>query len=767
MTYLRTLLAVVSLTALQSCAHTSDKARTAIERGQHFYAKGLYSDASIQFQRALQQKSDSAEAYLWLGKADERLGHDGEALAALRRASELMPSADAPRIELANFMLVAYLASPNRPAALYRDISSSAEELLRKNANSFDGLRLKGYLAMADKKPSAATDYFERANRIRADQPDVITALVESLALDGQKKKADETGLAFLKRKPDYGPLYTILYQQNMQDGRQAEAEEILKSKVSHNPRESLYRIELARHYARTGKNQAMIEVLTQILADPKDFPNGRLDVGDFYIESRNLAEARNQYTQGLQTSPQARMVYLKRLARTDLAMNDRAAAERDLEAVLKEQPRDIEARASLAALRMSANDPAEKLAAAKEFRSLVGESPDNVGFRVQYAASLRAAGDKEGAKEQYRQILRRQPGNLPALRAMADLSIQQERIDDALAFSGRILAMDPNNIDALLVRSAALATKREFRETRSILTRLTVEHPQLREAQLQLALLDVEEHHYTEAESRFRRYYVPGTGDVRPLEGIVEVYRAQNQLDKAVALLKEEIRKAPQADPLRALLARTAMEAGQNDLAVQEYQQLYRTHADSPVFVLQLGLAYQAQGNTAAAISQFENAARLAPENALVQAYLGKALEDAGRDSEALKSYRRSLSLDNRNPWVMNNAAYLIAETGGDLNEAQTLATQAVHTDPSNGSFNDTLGIVYMKRRDFASAIHIFESIRNKSPRDVTYRIHLGQALLEAGNRDLSRTELKAALGLPCTQQERDKISRLLKETA
>ena len=738
-----------------------------MERGYQFYQKGLFRDAEVQYRRALQVAPRSGEVYLELGKTEERLGKYSEALAALAQAVQLIPGQDAPKIELANFMLVAYIGNPKRPAELYRDIETISDELMAKNIDSFDGARLKGYLAVADKRPSVAVAFFEKANRIRHNEPDVITALVESLTLDGKEQKAEALALTFLHEKPAYGPMYTFLYQQYMQAARQEEAESILRSKVGHNPKEGLYRIELARHYARIRRNNAMSDVLNQLLADPKDFPRAHLLVGDFYVESRNWAQARQQYEEGLRDDSKSRTVYLKRLVQTDLATNDSPAARRDLEQILKGAPQDSEARASRAALRMAGNDPAEKRQAAAEFKELVNESPQNVNYRNQYASALRATGDREAAREQYRLIVERQPGNLGALQSMADLSIQGRHIDDALTFSGRVLAIEPGNVDAALVRSAALATRKQYNETRSILTRLANIHPGLREVQLQLALLDVAQGHYLEAEKRFRQYYEPGKGDVRSLEGLVEVYRAQNQLGKAVTLIKEDLKKGSQESPVRGLLARTAEEAGEYDLAVEQYAQLAQADPASPGIGMQLGMALLSKGNPVRAIDEFRRTEKLAPGNAAVLAYLGRALDEAGRRAEAIDAYRQSLNLDSRNPWVMNNMAYLLAETGGDLNEALRLATEAVRNDPNNAAFSDTLGWIYFKRRNFPSAIQIFESARDKNPKQVEFRIHLGQALLAAGNRYQSYLELKAALGLPCTPEERDRIKRLLPNEA
>jgi tetratricopeptide (TPR) repeat protein len=761
------LLAVAGLLLLFSCAESTDRARrTALSRGQKFYSKADYAAAEIQFERSIQKDANFGEAWLWLGRTEERLGKLTPALDSLKQAVTLMPGQDAPLIELGNFLLVAYAGNPRRPAELYKQISAIADQLLAKDNESFEGTKLRGLLAASGNDPATAVPLLEKANRLKPGDAGAVTGLVESLVRLGQKERAEKMALEFLSRRPDYGPLYTMLGQYYAQWGRTGDAEAILRRKVAKNPKNGLYRIELARFYNRAGRNPEARGVLDTMAGDPKNFPQAYVDIGDYYMESRNWDEARRAFTLGAQKDPKSAILYWRRLVRVALAMNDRSSAEQLLDQILKKQPDDRDSQAALADLQMASGDPRKRTLAVSGFRKLVEAVPDNPGYHYQYAEALRLDGKTDPARAQYLLTLQRQPTNLTALENLADISIRSQAIDDAERYADRALSLDPGNVRVSLVKSAALASKGRFDETRSILSSLARQHPDLREAQLQLALLDVEEKHYAEAEARFRKYYVPGKGDARSLEGLVAVFRAQKRLDRAIVLLKQDLEKGPQYDQVRLLLAEVAYETGNYDLAVEQYRQLQRNQPGSPAIALQLGVACQAQGDLDCAIEEFERAKKMSPGTAATWGYLGKALEDAGRKPEAVASYQQSLRLDQRNPWVMNNLAYLLADTSGDLNEALKLAGDAVRQSPGNAAFNDTLGWVYFKKRDFKSAIHVFEGARDRRPEAVDYRIHLGQAFLASGDPARARSELEAALRLPATPQERRMIADLLRDS-
>ncbi|HEX4137618.1 MAG TPA: tetratricopeptide repeat protein [Bryobacteraceae bacterium] len=760
----KTVVVFLTLLLAISCSQSKDRARAgALARGRQYYGNGDFRSAEIQFERAIQTDPGFGEGWLWLGRAQERLGSTKPALDALKEAVKLMPGQDSPLIELGNFLLVGYVANPRHPADVYKQISAIADQLLGKNADSFEGIKFRGFLATTENDPATAVSLLSKANRLKAGDAGVVTALFENLVRSGQKEQAETIALDFLRRRPDYGPLYTMLSQYYLQAGRKADAEEILKKKVERNPKNGLYRVELARFYSRAGQTARAQSVLDTMTGDPRNFPQGYLDAGDYYLEGRNWQEARREYALGAQNDRKSGTIYLKRLMRVALAMNDRPAAEQLVEQILKRQPDDRDAQAARADLEMASTDPSKRTLAIAEFKKLVDAAPDNAGYHYQYAEALRLNGQNDLARPQYLATIQSQPANLPALESLADLSIRGQSIDEALRYADRVLSLDPGNVRMSLVKSAALAAKGRFDDTRSILYALQKQHPDLREAQLQLALLDVEEKHYPEAEARFRKYYVPGKGDIRSLEGLVAVYRAQKRLDQAVVLVKQDLEKGPQYDQVRQLLARVAAETGKYDLAVEQYRLLARSQPGAPAIAVQLGLACQAKGDRECAISEFERARKLAPGNAAVWGFLGRALEDSGRKPEAIASYQQSLQLDQRNPWVKNNLAYLIADSAGDLNEALKLAGDAVRQNPGNAAFNDTLGWVYLKKRDFPSAIHTFEGARDRSPETVDYRIHLGQALLASGNRDRARSELEIALRLPSTPLERREIQDLL----
>ena len=76
------------------------------------------------------------------------------------------------------------------------------------------------------------------------------------------------------------------------------------------------------------------------------------------------------------------------------------------------------------------------------------------------------------------------------------------------------------------------------------------------------------------------------------------------------------------------------------------------------------------------------------------------------------MTGYRDAMKIDPNNAMVLNNLAYLMTQTGGNLDEALTLAQRAKQQLPNLTEVSDTIGWIYMKKNLNDSAIEIFRDL-------------------------------------------------------
>jgi tetratricopeptide (TPR) repeat protein len=213
--------------------------------------------------------------------------------------------------------------------------------------------------------------------------------------------------------------------------------------------------------------------------------------------------------------------------------------------------------------------------------------------------------------------------------------------------------------------------------------------------------------------------------------------------------------------------LGTAAVLSGKFDMAVSQYQIVLgalgnNAQARADVY-LRLGETYRRKGDLTNSIAALQQARQVAPDNAVVLSTLALALDGAGRRSEARQTYELALKADPNNGVTLNNLAFLLADSGGDLEQALTLAQKAKQLLPNLTEVSDTLGLIYLRKNLSDNAIDIFKDLVTKEPNHATYRYHLGMAFSQKGDKPRAMQELQHALKENPSKDEKEKIQQLM----
>jgi Flp pilus assembly protein TadD len=242
----------------------------------------------------------------------------------------------------------------------------------------------------------------------------------------------------------------------------------------------------------------------------------------------------------------------------------------------------------------------------------------------------------------------------------------------------------------------------------------------------------------------------------------LLDTYYDQGKYDAAVQYLTAEERQHHSPE-LRAMLADAALRGHKLDLAVQQYGSMVAESPQSAMAHLKLGDAYLQAGKVNDAVTEFETARKLAPKDPLVNAMLALGFHNSGRAAEAQKSYRDTLALQSNNPQVKNNLAYLMAETGGNLDDALRMAQEASKAMPADMAISDTVGWIYYKKKNTDSAIQVLSNVVQKDPTQAVYHYHLAAALLDKGDRSGAKRQLQEAMSAQPSKTYEGKIKEML----
>jgi len=247
------------------------------------------------------------------------------------------------------------------------------------------------------------------------------------------------------------------------------------------------------------------------------------------------------------------------------------------------------------------------------------------------------------------------------------------------------------------------------------------------------------------------------------------------NQPAEARAMLERLLPRSADATYIHVRLANFAVRTGDHARAIEILLPLAAENPDRADVQSQLGDAYQRANKPLEALPYWERASRLDVTNPWPLFEVAFAYAQSGQTDKAKVAYEELLRLAPDHPMGLNNLAWLLSNTGGDLDEALTYAEKARALQPDDASI-DTLGWVYLKQGRAKEAVEEFRhAILKSSKTRPEYREHLAEALNQirarTGALTPDQTELQSLLaadessaidGNPDNAESRKKDERL-----
>ena len=780
-------LALIALLAFVSCSRDPNVAKKRyLDSGNKYFDKARYKEASIQYRNAIKIDPRYGLAHYKLALVALKLlprPDLGGAVRELRRAKELLPASQQEHWDAVVKLTEIYLIAHDE--SLIAEAQGFCSDLLKRDPNSFDGHRLTGDLnytmaieALRLKKTDdghqsldAALVEYHKADAIQPGNPGVTMQLAKSLALNAEMfgvvndfAAAEQIYRTVIAKDKTNLEAYIELYKFLWVQKKQKEAEELLRAGYQNNPKQFFFLISLAEQYMMENRRDDMLGVLQQIKSKAGEYPRAYYDVGDFYFRLGDGDSAVREYKEGIGKDSKNKAGYRKRIIEVLMRQGKRAEAAGYIEQILKDNPKDPDARGVAATVLLDKGDVAKALV---ELQQVVSASPNNPVSHYNLGRAYFMHGEAEQARQQFAKAIELRPDYTSARLAAAQLQVARSEYDAAIRSAQDVLKYDSNNAGAKLTESAAMMAQGKFGDSRQVLDQMLKTNPSSPEAMFQMGVVDLAEKKYKDAEASFRRAYELNPANARGLMGVVETYMAQGMTDKAMQLLQTEIAKTPTRLDFHGALGNVEVRAGRFEMAIAEFQIVMAgtpkgSSAQGEMY-LEIGETYRRKGDFGAAITAFQQARKILPDDQRVLTTLGMALGSTDRWLEARQIYEATLKLYPNNGIVLNNLAFGVAEHNGDLDQALTMAQQAKRILPAMPEVSDTLGWIYLKKNLPDQALPVFQDLVTKNPERSTFHYHLGMALAQKGDKARAREEVKKALSLNPATDEKKQIQDLL----
>lgn len=239
----------------------------------------------------------------------------------------------------------------------------------------------------------------------------------------------------------------------------------------------------------------------------------------------------------------------------------------------------------------------------------------------------------------------------------------------------------------------------------------------------------------------------------------------ATGQGDEALRLVAGAAAKHPESAAHLELHARLLAARGKTDAARAKLEAVVAAHPDHAPAYEGLGAMARDAGQLDQALAYFDRAAALDPSSADYDYAAAQTLLRMGDVDGAIVRLREAKDSDPGHLGANNDLAFLVAQRGGDLDEALALAQRAVRVRRTAETL-DTLGYVYLKRGDAQQAIEVLSRALEERPDSPSIEYRLGMARSASGDKEGARAILTKALGsgaaFPEAEEARVALARL-----
>jgi tetratricopeptide (TPR) repeat protein len=367
----------------------------------------------------------------------------------------------------------------------------------------------------------------------------------------------------------------------------------------------------LGRIYLETGRLADAEKEFSRVLSmDPKFVP-AMFDLGVTFERERQYSRALSMYRRILRANPRNSKVWTS-IGRLYLIMNRYSDAQKAFHKIKELERNDPAADFTIALICLEQKLPDDAI---RLFRPLLSLPRYQERARYFIAMALEEKGDMKAAVLEYQLIHRESEHFIQARLRMAYLTFQMGNKERARQILKELLVQNPKQEEIYLTNSYFFEEDNQWDLAIQALTAGLGKVDQPQEIHFRLAVL----------------------------------YEKQNKRPESIQQVKKVLELDPNnADALN-FLGYSYAEAGTNlDEAEKLIREALLTKPDSGHIIDSLGWVYYKKGQYDKAVAELERAHRIMPQDGTVAEHLGDAYFKMKRYRDALRIYRRALTLDN-----------------------------------------------------------------------------------------------------------------------
>ena len=495
--------------------------------------------------------------------------------------------------------------------------------------------------------------------------------------------------------------------------GNDAAAFEMLRHCLDIKPEASEAYYYLAHYYLRMKDNDKALEAFKKASLLEPDNVNYLETLAQMYLQSQDLESATETFERLSKAEPDREDVLgmLVQLYSNDKNQYPKAIATLDR----MEQLDGMNERISYAKAEFYQKMGNGKAAIA-EMKKLADQYPNDLNYRNAYADMLLVNNNEKKAIDIYRGILKEEPANSKVLFSMRTYFLGQGNTVAADSMTVNILTRSNANTDEkiYLLRQEVMDNENDGGDSTKV---------------IQL----------------FERT-INAKGSDPSIGLLYASYMELKKMPKADInrVLEDVLEKAPDNAAARLQLIADAWERKDYDRVVTLCSAARQYNPDEMAFYYYQGVALSQQDKTDEALDTFKNGISVINEQSSPDivsdfyAIMGDLLHEKGDKQQAFAAYDSCLQWKPDNLGCLNNYAYYISESGGNLSKAEEMSYKTIKAEPKNATFLDTYAWILFRQERYAEAkIYIDQTLQCDSDSSAVIVEHAGDIYAKCGDID------------------------------
>jgi putative PEP-CTERM system TPR-repeat lipoprotein len=748
-------------------------ARIALALGQASRAVGQLADAEAAFGKAAAASSPRGDWNTWfmasaaraeIALAQARYPAADAAVAALAKGA---PNAVATRL------LQARLALAERR---YDEAARYAQAVVQAIPNDVPARMLLAYITYAQ-------GYLQQAESaldgVLTDRPDFVPArrLLAEIQLAGNRAEVARRTIDPLLGATADGDTLALAGRIATALGETTEAEGYFGRAVDGSGTSDSLKLKIAAQYLAAGKSDRAIAILAKLpgggdLAERRDLLLALAKAGG------DSAEAGRAEIEAVATRYGADPALQRSVAMMHAARGDFDAARSRLEGWLKTHPDDADSYLVLGRIEVAARRYDE---ADRALREVLARQPKNVPALIEQAAVAMLRGDVDGAVKTLESARSADPKAIEPRISLARIYLARDTAAArALELAGpplkEALALDPKRVDTLILSAVAEKRAGHDAEAERILTDALKADAASPSLWLSLGELQATGNHLDEARDSFRKALGLSPGWLPAVKALaaVDVRRGEFQEALDATYKAREIGglSAGEAREQRAgalllegdvhATAAAHEPARARDSWVRAAASYAKADEASP------SLASAARLLRARVLAGLPDPdgpmsrwVRQHPGDIAARGMLATYYGERNEKAKAIALYEQGLALTPTQAPLLNNLAWLYFETGDG--RAQDTARRAVQYSQRQPAILDTLGWILVRQGKAGEGVTYLAEAHRGAPRAPDIGYHYAEALAATGKAAEARATLEDLLKDPQPFAARAEATALL----